>query len=73
MTPISKMLVALGAACMVATPVVASASGSSLAVMNAGGEEEGAGLLGLGGLEIGLIIAALVAAGIIILDDGKSN
>ena len=72
MTPISKMLVALGAACMVATPVVASASGSSLAVMNAGGEEEG-GLLGLGGLEIGLIIAALVAAGIIILDDGKSN
>ncbi|HMP54948.1 MAG TPA: hypothetical protein PKD92_00035 [Novosphingobium sp.] len=71
MTPISKMLVALGAACMVATPVVASASGSSLAVMNAGGEEGGA--LGLGGLEIGLIIAALIAAGIIVLDDSKSN
>jgi len=71
MTPISKTLILLGAASMAVTPVMATASGSSTQILNAGGA--GGGLFGYKGLEIAIGLLFLVGGGILIFDKGKSN
>lgn len=74
MTPISKALVLAGAVSMAVTPVVATASGSSMSVINAGGAGGGAaGIGGLKGLEIALGVIFLVGGGFLVFHKSKSN
>lgn len=64
MTRFSKTLVILGAAAMASTPVVASASGSTLPVMLMGGpDQEDSTLLVIGGVAIVGTAIALLAKG----------